>query len=68
MANAIHKWRDRDLKRMLKVAKSSGFEPTSIEVDIHSGKIRVSNGGKDAPETETENPWAKVIPSGASQA
>ena len=48
MANQIHAYMDRDIKRVVKAARSAGLDPTAVEVDTKTGKIKVfSSGGSE---------------------
>jgi hypothetical protein len=54
MANQIHKFRDRDVQRLIKAARSAGLDPGCVEVDPHTGRIKVHT--REASETGV-NPW-----------
>jgi hypothetical protein len=55
MANQIHAYKDRDIKRVVKAARSAGLDPTAVEVDTKTGKIKVfSSGGS---ESEAAKAW-----------
>jgi hypothetical protein len=40
----VSSFRDRDVRRLIKSAKESGLNPTAVEVDIRTGRIRVITG------------------------
>jgi hypothetical protein len=39
--NTIHRWRDRDVKRLLKATRDAGLVPQAIEIDTQAGVVRV---------------------------
>lgn len=41
MVNAIHKFRDRDIKRVIKASRAAGIEVDAVEVDPRTGRIRI---------------------------
>ena len=41
MANMPHKFKDRDVQRVIKAARSAGLDPAAVEVDPNTGKIKV---------------------------
>ncbi len=49
MANQVHAYKDRDIKRVVKAARLAGLNPTAVEVDPKTGKIKVY-GGKQGGE------------------
>jgi hypothetical protein len=44
MANMLHKFKDRDVQRVIKAARSAGLDPAAVEVDPHTGRIKVHSG------------------------
>ncbi len=45
MANQVHAFKDRDIRRVVKAAaRSAGINPTAIEVDPKTGRIKVIGG------------------------
>ena len=44
VANKLHKFKDSDVQRVIKAAKSAGLEPTGVEVNPVTGAIRVITG------------------------
>lgn len=41
MANMPHAFKDRDVQRIIKAARSAGLDPVEVEVDPKTGRIRV---------------------------
>ena len=54
MANKVHAFKDRDVQRVIKAARSAGLEPVSVEVDPHTGRIKVTTN-KAATEPNTRH-------------
>jgi hypothetical protein len=53
MANATHRFKDRDIKRIVRSVREAGEVPRRIEVDPHTGKVTVTVGmatPADTPE------------------
>jgi hypothetical protein len=55
MANMIHKFRDRDIQRVLKACRSAGLDPVAVEVDPNTGRIKVT--GRKGEASSPQNPW-----------
>jgi hypothetical protein len=49
MANMPHVFKDRDVQRVIKAARSAGLDPVSVEVDVKTGRIKVTGSKSDAP-------------------
>jgi hypothetical protein len=47
MANQVHKFKDRDIRRLVRAARAAGLTPTAIEVDTRASKIKVITGKPD---------------------
>jgi tRNA A-37 threonylcarbamoyl transferase component Bud32 len=60
LANAIHKWRERDLKRALKAVRSAGETPSCVEVDPRTGRIIVNVVG-EATHADTPEDLEKLV-------
>jgi hypothetical protein len=60
MANMPHRFKHRDVQRVIKAARSAGLDPASVEVDPHSGRIRVHSRGV-AEVVNGANPWDQAI-------
>ena len=58
MTNQIHKFKDRDVQRLIKASRSAGFDPVSVAVDPNTGLITVHT--REASEAST-NPWDKAV-------
>jgi hypothetical protein len=43
-ANEQRVFKDRDVRRLIKAVRAAGLNPTAVEVDIRSGRIRVISG------------------------
>jgi hypothetical protein len=41
VANAVHKFKDRDVKRVIRASQQAGIEIDAVEVDPTTGKIKV---------------------------
>ncbi len=54
MANVVHKFKDRDIKRVIKATQQAGIEVNGVEVDPHTGKIKIITG---KGEISQPNPW-----------
>ena len=55
MANQIHTYKDRDIKRVIKAVRSMGLHLTGVEVDPKSGRIKVLTA--DIENESGGNPW-----------
>jgi hypothetical protein len=65
MANAAHRFKDRDIKRIVRSVRDAGEVPRRIEVDPHTGKVVVTVG--EAAEAHTAaNSWDEVIADAAN--
>lgn len=60
LANAIHKWRERDVKRAIKAVRSAGETPSCVEVDPRTGRIIV-NVADRAPAADTPEDLEKLV-------
>jgi hypothetical protein len=49
MANRVHAFRDRDIKRVIHAARAAGLAVDQVSVDPHSGVITVGPSKPDAP-------------------
>lgn len=59
MANQIHAYKDRDIRRIVKAARFAGLDPVAVEVDPKTGKIKVFSSGSnesDAAEAREAEP------------
>jgi hypothetical protein len=63
VANQIHAFKDRDVRRLVKAARAAGLNPTTIEVDIKASRIRVST---EHDAAHAPNEWDKVYEDGAA--
>jgi hypothetical protein len=63
MATAAHKFKDRDIKRIVRSVREAGEVPRRIEVDPRTGKVAVTVG--EAPTTAA-NSWDEVIADAAN--
>jgi hypothetical protein len=43
--NMIHRWRDRDVKRLLKATRDAGLVAQAIEIETQTGIVRVITAG-----------------------
>ena len=58
MVNQVHKFKDRDIRRVVKAARAAGIAIARIEVDPSSGRISVH--AREASETSA-NPWDQAL-------
>jgi hypothetical protein len=58
MANMLHKFKDRDVQRVIKAARSAGLDPAAVEVDPHTGRIKVHSR---IEPVDSANPWDKAV-------
>jgi hypothetical protein len=59
MANQVHKFKDTDVKRVIKAARAAGLNPTGVEVRVKDGIIRVF--GNDTVDESVGNPWDQAV-------
>jgi len=52
MANQVHTYKDRDIKRVIKAVRSAGLEPTGVELDLAARKIKVTVSSKSDKSNE----------------
>ena len=45
---AVRRFRERDIRRVIKAARGAGLELAGVEVDTHTGKITVLAGKSGA--------------------
>jgi hypothetical protein len=45
--NKVRAFKDRDVQRLVKAVQKTGLNPTAVEVDIKTGRIRVISGKVD---------------------
>jgi hypothetical protein len=57
VVNKLHKFKDRDVKRVIKAARSAGLEPTGVEVNPVTGAIRVITGKSAAEQNNALDQW-----------
>jgi hypothetical protein len=60
VANMPHKFRDRDVKRVIRAARAAGLEPVAVEVDPLSGRITVTTSKSSVSSSSDSNPWDAV--------
>lgn len=67
MVNKLHKFKDRDVRRVINAARSAGLEPTGVEVNPVTGAIRVITGktveatndlDRDLETFKRQHPWS----------
>jgi len=60
--NMRHAFKDRDVQRLIKAARSAGLDPGSVTIDLKGGTITV-HGKADGPDSAPiSNPWDEVLP------
>jgi hypothetical protein len=59
MAKTPQKWKDRDVKRLVRQAEKLGYKPTAIELDPQTGRIKMAFAGDDV-EVVDANPWTDM--------
>jgi hypothetical protein len=58
MANQVHAFKDRDIQRVIKAARSAGLDPVEVEVDPRTGKIKaISKAAVAASEQNSLDNW-----------
>ncbi len=61
MANVVHTWKDRDAKRLVKLAKAQGLRVTGIGIDPKTGQVTITTSdGNDAMPLQQPNEWDTV--------
>ena len=65
VANAVHKFKDRDVQRVIKAARSAGLDPVAVEVDPKTGRIRVISS--KAAVASNGNSWDEVLNNAANE-
>jgi hypothetical protein len=53
VTNQVHVFKDRDVQRVIKAARSAGLNPAAVEVDVTTGRIKVI-GGSPATDKAAE--------------
>ena len=53
LPNRPHKFKDRDIVRVVKAAKAAGVNVKAVVVDPHSGLITVQGGDGTEPDRDT---------------
>jgi hypothetical protein len=48
MANMPHRFKDRDVRRLIKAAQAAGLHPIAVEVDLARQRITVTGGKSEA--------------------
>ena len=59
MANMPHKFKDRDVQRVIKAARSAGLDPAAVEVDPNTGKIKVMGKLEPPPSGSDLDNWLR---------
>jgi hypothetical protein len=54
MPNMPHLWRDRDLRRLIRVAQGAGLDPVALEVDLQTRRIKITVGKSEPPEQQAD--------------
>ena len=67
MANMVHAFKDRDVRRAIKAARAEGLNPTAIEIDVKTGRIKVMGGKPAADMASADNEWDQVYDNGAAE-
>ena len=67
MPNMPHAFKDRDVQRLIKAARSAGLDPGSVTIDLRGGLITV-HGKADGPDSAPiSNPWDEVLTDAADE-
>jgi hypothetical protein len=53
----VSNFKDRDVRRLIKSAQASGLNPTAVEVDTRTGRIKVITGKAGEATTDELNNW-----------
>jgi len=65
--NMPHAFKDRDVQRLIKAARSAGLNPGSVTIDLKGGIITV-HGKADGPNSALiSNPWDEVLTDAANE-
>jgi hypothetical protein len=74
VANMPHAFKDRDVQRLIKAARSAGLDPASVTVDLRRQRITVHSKSDDAAEVDAppednadRNPWDEVLSNAADE-
>jgi hypothetical protein len=62
MINKVRAFKDRDVQRLIKAVQKTGLNPTAIEVDVKTGRIRVISGKVDEIGGDLDK-WLEEHPS-----
>jgi hypothetical protein len=57
--NMPHAFKDRDIQRVIRAARSAGLDPTAVQVDPKTGRITVMKRAADTPDAT--NPWDTAV-------
>jgi len=60
VANTIHKFRDRDVRRFIRANQQAGVAIAAVELDPNTGRIKVISKDSNNASTELSNPWDEV--------
>jgi len=55
----LHKFKDRDVQRVIKAARSAGLDPAAVEVDPHTGKIKVMSKSEPPSSGSDLDNWLR---------
>jgi hypothetical protein len=59
VANMPHKFKDRDVRRVIKAARAAGIDVARVEVNPHTGQIAAI--ARQPGESAAANPWDEEL-------
>jgi hypothetical protein len=57
VVNKPHAFKDSDVQRVIRAARSAGLNPTAVEVDPKTGKIKVTSDSTGDAGAGAEAAW-----------
>jgi hypothetical protein len=61
VGNTVHRFRDRDVKRVIRASQMAGIEIGAVEVDPRTGRITIIPSKSRDDESSDRNPWDEVL-------
>ena len=63
--NMPHAFKNRDVQRLIKAARSAGIAPGSVTIDLKGGIITVHGKADGSDSAPISNPWDEVLTNAA---
>jgi hypothetical protein len=60
-----HAFKNRDVQRLIKAARSAGIAPGSVTIDLKGGIITVHGKADGSDSAPISNPWDEVLTNAA---